>query len=312
MPALPARAGEPDGDRYPSRAIKIVVPNPPGGSIDLVARAIADRLAQALGQPVVVENKNGASGLIGAKFVLASPADGYCLLASSSSTNTIMPHVVPHTGIDGVRDFAPIANIAWTTKAIVVNPSLPVATLRDFIQYAKARPDALNYGSTGPGSSQQLDTGIFMAAAGVRMVEVPYRTLAQQVSGLVANDVQFNVNSITQVAGAANARLVRALAVVAPRRSPLLPDVPTLAEAGLPGVDFRVWIGLSAPAATPAPVIAILNRAVNAALADPALLAWMNSQGLEPIGGTPDAFLATIIEDDRKWRREVARLGLHP
>ncbi len=120
IPALPARAGEPGSDSYPSRAIKIVVPNPPGGSIDLVARAIADRMAQVLGQPVVVEDKNGASGLIGAKFVLASPADGYCLLASSSSTNTIMPHVVPNAGMDGVRDFAPIANMAWTTKAIVV------------------------------------------------------------------------------------------------------------------------------------------------------------------------------------------------
>ena len=312
MPAAPAGAAEPGRDSYPSRAIKIVVPNPVGGSIDLVARAIADRLAQTLGQPVVVENKNGASGLIGARFVLASPADGYCLLASSSSTNTIMPHVQRDAGIDGVRDFAPIANIAWTTKAIVVNPSLPVATLREFIQYAKARPDVLNYGSTGPGSSQQLDTGIFMAAAGVRMVEVPYRTLAQQVSGLIANELQFNINSITQVSSAANAGLVRALAVVAPRRSPLLPDVPTLAEAGLPGVDFRVWVGLSAPAGTPASVIAILNRAVNIALADPVLVTWMNGQGLEPIGGTPESFLATIVDDDRKWRREVARLGLHP
>jgi tripartite-type tricarboxylate transporter receptor subunit TctC len=308
--ASPAARADADTGRFPSHAIRIVVPNPVGGSIDLVARALADRLGPLLGQPVVIDNRPGASGLIGARAVLVAPPDGYCLLASSSSTNTIMPHVQADAGFDGVRDFAPIANVAWTTKSVVVNPSLPVATLRELIAYAKAHPRELNYVSTGPGSSPQLDTGILMNAAGIEMTEVPYKSVTQQITSLIANEVQVGVSSLTQTVAAVRAGNLRALAVVAPKRSPLLPDVPTLAEAGLPGVDFRVWIGLSAPASTPPAVIAMLNRAVNRALADPAFIAWMQGQGIEPIGGSPEAFLATLLDDDAKWSREIARLHI--
>ena len=224
-----------------------MVPNGAGGSIDLLTRAVADRLEGLLGQPVIVENRTGAAGVIGTQIVRVAPPDGYLLLASSSSSNTIAPHVQANVPYDGVRDFAPIINIAWTTKILVVNPALPVHTLAEFVAYAGARPGALNYSSTGIGSSAHLDIEMFSSMAGIHMVNIPYRTVGEQTAAVIANDAQFNVNSITQTSNMVRAGRLRALAVVAPRRSILLPDVPTIAEAGMPDLDFRTWSGLSAP-----------------------------------------------------------------
>ena len=295
---------------YPSRPITIMVPNGAGGSIDLVMRAIAERLEVRFGQPVVVENRAGASGVIGAGIVRAARADGYLLLASSSSTNTIVPHVQAAVPYDGVRDFDPIVNIALTTKLIIVNPSLPVATLRQLIDYAKARPGVLNYSSTGIGSSSQLDAEVFSSLAGIRMVNIPYRTTGEQHQAVVANVAQVNIGNMTAALGSVRAGRVRALAVVASKRSALLPELPTAAEAGLPGLDIRTWIGLSAPAGTPAAVIDILNRAVNDALADRVLRNWMEDQGMEPIGGSSESFRATLVRDDARWKQQIERLGI--
>ncbi len=297
-------------DGYPARPIRIMVPNGAGGSIDLVTRAIADRIEADLGQPVIVENRTGASGAIGAEIVSNATPDGYYLLAASSSTNTIVPHVQKAVRYDGVSGFEPIANIAYTTKLIVVHPSLPAGTLREFIDYARERPGALNYASTGVGSSTQLDAEMFSALAGITMVNVAYRTPGQQNMAVVANEVQVCLGSITQLLGAVQSGRLRALAVIARQRSPLLPDVPTVAEAGMPDLDIRTWIGLSAPAGTRPDVINVLNRVVNKALADPAMRAWLAGQGMEPIGGSAAAFRATIVADDIKWKREIDRLGI--
>ena len=299
-------------DAYPSRPIHIMVPDGAGGSIDLVTREIAARLQTELGQPVIIENRAGAGGAIGAEIARTAAPDGYYLLASSSATNTIVPHVQSTARYDGVRDFEPIVNVAWTTKVLVVNPALPVHTLREFIEYAKARPGVLNYGSTGAGSSAQLDSEMFCALVGIRVVGIPYRTVGEQTASVMADHVQVNINSITQTLGAVREGKLRALAVVSSQRSALLPDVPTMAEAGLPGYDFRTWSGLSAPLHTPAPVIAKLNTAVNKALEDPLLLEWLRARGFEPIGGSAAAFRATLIRDDARWKREVERLGIHP
>ncbi|MEO6749249.1 MAG: tripartite tricarboxylate transporter substrate-binding protein [Casimicrobiaceae bacterium] len=307
-----AASAAPLDDAYPSRPIHIMVPDGAGGSVDLVTREIAARLQTGLGQPVIVENRAGAGGAIGAEIARAAAPDGYYLLASSSATNTIVPHVQSTARYDGVRDFEPIANIAWTTKVLVVNPALPVHTLREFIDYAKARPGVLNYASTGAGSSAQLDNEMFCALAGVRVVEIPYRTVGEQTAAVMANHVQVNINSIKQTLGAVREGSLRALAVISSKRSPLMPDVPTMAEAGLPGYDFRTWSGLSAPLHTPAPVIAKLNAAVNKALEDPLLRTWLRDRGLVPIGGSAEAFRATLVDDDAHWKREVERLGIHP
>ncbi|MEO8849961.1 MAG: tripartite tricarboxylate transporter substrate binding protein [Casimicrobiaceae bacterium] len=298
------------GDAYPSRSIRIIVPNGAGGAIDLMTREIAAHLERSLGQPVVIENRAGASGVIGAEFVRASAPDGYTLLASSSSTNVIVPHVQAAMRYDGVRDFAPIVNIAWTTKMIVVHPSLPVHTLRELVSYAKAHRGELNYASTGPGSSAQLDNEMFSELAGIKMVEIPYRTISEQTAAVLGNHVQVNINSVTTAGGAVREGRLRALAVISPQRSPLLPDVPTMIEAGYPGLEVRTWSGLSAPRGTPPAVIALLNAAVNKALADPALVAWMSANGYEPIGGSAAAFLAQLEHDDAIFRREVARLRI--
>jgi len=308
--AFGAASAAPPGDAYPSRPIRIMVPDGAGGSIDLVTREIAARLQTELGQPVIIENRAGAGGAIGAEIARAAAPDGYYLLASSSATNTIVPHVQSTARYDGVRDFEPIANIAWTTKVFVVNPALPVHTLREFIDYAKARPGVLNYASTGAGSSAQLDNEMFCALAGVRVAEIPYRTIGEQTAAVMANHVQVNINSITQTLGAVRDGRLRALAVISLQRSPLMPDVPTMAEAGLPSYDFRTWTGLSAPLHTPAPVIAKLNAAVNKALEDPVLLDWLRERGFEPIGGSAESFRATLVSDDTRWKREVERLGI--
>ena len=297
-------------DGYPVRPIRIMVPNGAGGSIDLVARAIADRIETDLGQPVIVENRAGASGAIGAEIVFNAAPDGYYLLASSTSTNNIVPHVQKSARYDGVRGFEPIVNIAYTTKMVVVHPSLRVSTLRELIDYARARPGELNYSSTGVGSSTQLDAEMFSALAGITMVNVPYRTPGQQNAAVVANEVQVCLGSITQLQGSVQSGRLRALAVIARQRSPLLPDVPTVAEAGMPDLDIRTWIGLSAPAGTRPDVINVLNRVVNKALADPALRAWLAGQGMEPVGGSAAEFRATIVADDLKWKREIDRLGI--
>ncbi|MEP7061861.1 MAG: tripartite tricarboxylate transporter substrate binding protein [Betaproteobacteria bacterium] len=295
---------------YPARTVRIMVPNGAGGSVDLVARAVATRLETELGQAFIVENRTGAAGAIGAEIVRAAAADGYYLLAASSATNTIIPHTQASVRYDGVRDFAPIANLAWTTKMIIVHPSLPVHTVAELVLYAKARPGVLNYSSTGVGSSTHLDAEMFATRAGIQLVNVPYRTPAQQNAAVVANEVQLNIGSITSAIGSVRAGRVRALAVIAAQRSPLLPDVPTIAEAGMPDLEIRTWVGLAAPANTPALVIATLNRAVNIALADPVLRMWMYDQGLEPIGGSAESFRETLERDDAKWKRESERLGM--
>lgn len=297
-------------DAYPRRPVRVIVPNAAGGSIDQVLRAIAERIEPVFGQPFVIDNRSGASGAIGAELAKAAPPDGYTLLAGSTSTNTITPNAQSGARYDGVRDFLPVINIAYTTKMVSVNPSVPAHTLRELIAYARAHPGVLNYISTGVGSSSQLDSEMFAERAGIRITHVPYRSPAAGIMALVAGDVQLSLSSITTTIGAVRAGTVRALAVIADCRSPLLPDVPTIAEAGMPDLDIRTWIGLVAPLGTPPAVISRLNTEINAALAEPAMRHWMAQQGWEPIGGSSAAFAQTLASDNAKWAAEIRKLGL--
>jgi tripartite-type tricarboxylate transporter receptor subunit TctC len=297
-------------DTYPQHPIHIVVPNGPGGSIDQVVRAVSERMAATLGEPFVIDNREGASGTIGALAVKAAAPDGYVLLASSTSTNTLTPHVQAHAGFNGVQDFTSIVNLAYTTKLVVVSATVPAHTLAELVDYARKHPGELNYGSTGIGSSAQLDAEMFCDLAGIHLTHIPYRNVNQAALALGANDVQVSLSSITALIAQIKSGRARALAVIADQRSPLLPDVPTVAEAGMPKLAIHTWIGLSAPAGTPAPIVERLNAAANHALAEPDLRKWMEEQGWEVVGGTSASFARTVAADDAKWAAQIRKLGL--
>ena len=297
------------GEPWPLRPIRIIVPQAAGGTADMLARAIADRLDAALGTPVVVDNRVGANGLIGTDAAKRAAPDGYTLLLASTATHAMAPHVTSHGVFDPVKDFVPVINLAWQTKVALASDAVPATTLAAFVAYAREHPGKLNYASTGVGSSSHLDAELLSAATGMRLVHIPYRSSGQTIAALVANEVQLLLASVTAAHGAIVAGQVRALAVFAQRRSPLLPAVPTIAEAGLPSLDLRTWLGIVAPADTPAAIVEALNATIARLLDDAAMRQWLESQGLEPIGGTPGAFAATIRADVARWGEAAQRVG---
>jgi tripartite-type tricarboxylate transporter receptor subunit TctC len=310
--ATPAAAAEAADALYPSRPIHIVVPQAAGGAVDIVTRMLADRIAAALNCTVVVENKPGANGVIGTQAVKDAAPDGYTLLAASSSTHAMAPHTMRQIPYDALNDFVPIVNVAYTIKVVMVSPALPVRTLAEFIAYARDRPGVLNYGSTGFGSSTHLDVELFAADTGLRLVHVPYRSAPQHNQALVNNEVQLVIGSLTTALGLLQSGKLRALAIVSDRRTPLLPDVPTIEEAGLRGFDVRTWIGLVAPSGTPERIVETLNRTVNDALREPSVQRWIGALGLGLIGGTPVQFERQLRSDYAHWGEVVTRLGLLP
>lgn len=310
---LPSAASGDNGNAsYPARPLHIVVPQVPGGAVDLVARMLGKRIAAALGCPVVVENRPGANGIIGTKSVKGAAPDGYTLLAASSSTHAMAPHTVAHIPYAALDDFVPIVNVASTTKVAMVNAQLPVHTLAQFIAYARERPGVLNYGSTGRGSSTDLDVEWFAAETQLKLVHVPYRGAPQANNALVNNEVQFVLGSLTTALGLLQSGKLRALAVVSDARSPLLPDVPTIAEAGLRGFDVQTWIGLVAPVGTPETVVEKLNHTVNDILRDASTRRWMEEIGLGVIGGSAQQFERRLRADYTLWGDIVLRLALRP
>ena len=302
-------AAQPSDDAYPTHAIRVVVPTAPGGLGDVLARYLGERLALALRVPVFIENKAGAGGIIGEEAVARAPADGYTLLFSTAPTHVIAP-LTTRVAFDPDRDFTPVFSAALATSVIVVNPKLPVTTLADFIRYAKERPGTLNYASSGVASANHIDTEVFSAVAGVTLVHVPYRGTADGYRALIADEVQVMFGAVTSALPAIEARKVRPLVVLTDRRSPVLPDVPTMAEAGLFNVDVRKWLGFVAPAGTPPAIVARLNAALDAIVREPATRSWMERQGLEPVGGSSESFARYLVQDEAKWRAIVTRMGL--
>jgi tripartite-type tricarboxylate transporter receptor subunit TctC len=308
--ALSALA-EPPTD-YPSRPIRIIVPSAPNGAGDVIARELGDRLGVALRIPVVVENRAGASGVIGNDIAAHSAADGYTLLFATSATHVIAAHLISHLPYDPLSDFVPIINAGYATSVIVVNATLPVHTVGEFVAYARARPGRLNYASSGVGSANHLDTEVFAAIAGIKLVHIPYRGTADGYRALIAGDVQLMIGAITSALPHVSSGKVRVLAVMTDRRSPLLPDVPTIAQAGLENVDVRKWFGFLAPAGTPREIVSRLNRAFDAILHEPEMRAWMDHRGFELAGGSPQAFDDVVRADFARWGETVRQLGLRP
>jgi tripartite-type tricarboxylate transporter receptor subunit TctC len=271
---------------------------------------LADRLEPVLGVPVLIDNRPGANGVIGHDAVRRAAPDGYTLLLASTATFVIAPNVTQGEGVDPVRDFAPVMNVARQTKVALVSTRLPVATMRELVAYARQRPGKLNYASTGVGSTSHLDAEMLVEATGMNLVHVPYRGSGQTIAALSVDEVQVLLASVTAALGAIRSDQVRALAIFADRRSPLLPLVPTIAEAGWPGLDVQTWLGVVAPAGTPRAIVGELNRVLAGIVASQSMRAAFDAQGLEPLGGSPASFDDQIRGDVAKWGEVTRRLGV--
>ena len=293
---------------WPAKPIRMIVGFAAGGSTDVTARIIAQALSERLGQPVVVENRGGAGSNIGAEAVAKADPDGYTLLMATSSTFAANPNLYKSLPFDVQKDFAPITVTAFIPNLLVVNPSVPANNVADFITYLKANPDKLNFASAGNGTSQHLSGELFNSLAGVRMTHVAYRGGAPAVSDLLGGQVQVIFAPLVEVIQQVRADKLKALGITTAKRSPLLPDVPTILES-LPGYEVALWNGLLAPAKTPPAIIDRINRATIEALRSPEVKAKLAEQGSEPVGNTPAEFKAFIESELVKWRRLVEISG---
>lgn len=305
-----ARVASGNADAWPTRPMRIVVPQAPGGTADAVARMFGERLEPMLGVPVVVDNRPGANGIIAGDGVRRSPPDGTMTLLASTHTFVIAPMVAASETFDPVRDFVPVANLARQTKVLLASLASPVASARELVDYARRRHGSLNYASTGVGSASHLDAELFARSNGLQLVHIPYRSSGQSAMAVASDEVQILFASVTAALGAIRAGQVRALAILAEQRSPLLPGVPTLAETGSPALDVQTWLGVVAPAGTPDAIVGALNASLVRIGGETAMRDWFAAQGLDPIGGTPESFAAEIRTDREKWGGLVASLGI--
>lgn len=294
---------------YPTRPVKLVVPFPPGGSLDLAGRLIAQKLTDLWGQSVVVENKPGAGGNIGADFVAKAPADGYTILLGALSTHAVNPNLYRTMPYDAAKDFAPITRVAITPNVLVVNANSPVNTVQDFIAYTKANPGKLSFGSGSNGSAGHLAGELYKVETRTDAVHIPFKGAAPATQALLAGDTQFMFDNLANAMAQVKAGKLKALAVTTAQRSPLAPDLPTLAEAGLPGFDISTWYGLFAPAGTPAPVIAKWNADVTRILNSPEVREKLVADGAQPSPDTPEAFGRFVADELAKYARIVKASG---
>ena len=290
---------------FPSKPIRIIVPFSAGGNVDVTARIIAPALQEILGQPVVVENKPGAAGTIGADLVVRAPADGYTLLMGSNSTFSVAPSLNPKNPYNPTKDFAPVASIAATPFLLVVNPSSPMKTVNDLVARAKADPGKLTMASAGTGSSNHLVGELFQDMAKVKFTHVPYKGSNPAISDVMGGQVDMHFDQVTSAGNHVKGGKLRALFVTSKERDPMLPDVPTATEAGFPSFGPINVTGLIAPAGTPKDVVAALNAATNKALALPAVKEKYAGVGAVTTGGTPEQFSAYIAEDLARWTKVV-------
>jgi tripartite-type tricarboxylate transporter receptor subunit TctC len=286
---------------YPNQPVKIVVPFVAGGGVDVVARIIAPRLSEQIGQPVVVENRGGAGGALGAAAVAQSPPDGYTFLLGTGSTHGTNSSIYPKLSYDPVRDFTPVVQVTTSPLVLIVPPALPVQSVADLIALARSKPGELSFGSYGTGSINHLAGELFNAMARIRTNHVPYRGAAPAMTDLIAGRLHYTFDGVATSLGYAKAGTIRLLGIAAPKRSPVLPDQPTIAESGLPGFDTMVWFGLFAPAATPAHMVDTINRKTNAVLALPAVQEGFAKLGIEPVGGPPEVLAAKVQYELSKW-----------
>jgi tripartite-type tricarboxylate transporter receptor subunit TctC len=294
---------------YPARQIRIIVTFPPGGNADTVARLVADKLTQRLGQAVIVENKPGAASIVGTGAAIQAPADGYTLLQAGTniSTNPALGHKTPY---DAERDLVPVALLVTVPAVVVVHPALPVSTLAELIVHAKARPGEVNYGSAGNGSFPHLAIEKLAQEIGIRVTHVPFRGFGPALIGLLRNDVNLLASDIPGALEHVRAGKLRALAVTGSARMPMLPDVPTIGEEGVPKYEGVGFLGIMVRSGTPQDVIELLNREINRALEAPEIAGHIANNGLVAGGGTPADFAAFLDRDKAIWTKVIATGGI--
>lgn len=305
---LAARAQAPE---WPSRPVRFIVPYPPGGPTDIMGRIIAQAVQGPLGQPFVVENRAGANGLIGSEQAARAPADGSTFLVNASA-HVIVPHLTPNMPIDVLADFAPVTNIAAVPLWLVVNPALPVRSVADFIAYARANPGRISYASSSSGGATHLAGELFKQLTGTDMVHVPYRGSGPAVQDLIAGNVQAMFDSVPSSAASARDGRLRALAVTTRNRIAPFPDLPTIAEAGVPGYEISTWYGIWAPARTPPAIIARMQQAVATAARNPEIRARFDALGADPVADSPEDYARFVRAEYDRWGKLVrdARIKL--
>lgn len=305
--ALP---GDARAQAWPAKPVRFILGFPPGGGSDILGRIVAARMQEQMGQSVVIENRPGASGNIAAEQVAKAAPDGYTIYLAQIAAVAISPPLFPKLGYDPLRDFAPISLIATGPNVLVVHPSLPVKNVKDLIALARQQPGQMNYASVGPGSIQHLAGESFNLLAGVKTVHVPYKGSSPAGLDLMAGQVAFMFDSTPPITSFIKSGRMRALAVTTPKRSPLLPEVPTVVESGLPGFDFATWWGLMAPAGTPRPIIDRLNAELGTSLQRPDVRERILGVGAEPAHTTPEAFGALIRSEIARWARVIKAAGV--
>jgi tripartite-type tricarboxylate transporter receptor subunit TctC len=292
--------------QYPTKPVHIVVPYPAGGAVDAFARVLTQQLSEMWGQQVVVDNRPGASTMIGAEQVAKSPADGYTLLLTAELTLVIVPHLYEKIPYDPLRDFAPVVALVSATQALVANPSLPVKTVKDLVALAKAKPGQLTFGSFGNGSTGHLNMEVLQAMTGARFNHIPYNGAGPAMNDVIGGHIDFMLAALSIVKGNVQAGKLHMIGVGSNHRSGEFPDVPTLSESGAPGFEAKSWFGLVAPAGTPPDVIKKINQDVTRVISDHAFAEkYLAAQGLESITGTPEQFAAFVRAETVRWGKIV-------
>jgi tripartite-type tricarboxylate transporter receptor subunit TctC len=297
---------------FPNKPVRLVVPFPPGGPLDTVGRALAQKLTEAWGQSVIVDNRPGAGGNIGADLVAKAAPDGYTVVMGALSTHAVNPSLYAKMPYDAIKDFAPITLVAITPNVLVVNPSLPVNSVRELVAYAKANPGKLAFGSGSNGSAGHLAGELFKADTGTDLLHVPFKGAAPAMQALLSGDIQLMFDNLASASAQVKAGKLKALAVTTARRSPLAPDLPTMAESGVPGFDISTWFGLLAPAGTPPDVVARWNAEVGRILRTPDMRERLTAMGAEAAPDTPAEFAQFIASEAAKYARIVKVSGAKP
>jgi tripartite-type tricarboxylate transporter receptor subunit TctC len=295
---------------WPTKPVKIIVPFPAGGPTDVLTRVLGDKLAQALGQPVVIENKPGAGGSIGADLAAKSAPDGYTLLMATGSTHSVGPHLNPRLPYDPVRDFTPVIYVGYATNILLVSPKLGVANVRELIEAAKKEP--LTYATSGIGSVAHLTSEMFAAQAGIKLTHVPYKGTQQSITDIASGQVSMLFDNVLTGKAHVDSGRLKGIAISSRARSAIVPNIPTVSESGLPGFDSWNYFGIFGPANTPPAVVQRVNAEMNKILADPAVKERFLALGFEVTGGTPQQFADVMASESRRWGQVIKDANIKP